>query len=134
MRSLLPRAIFESARRTISASECRKLVERSGAAIYAVRLVRDASSAEGHDNAGELDRLAELTGGIANQIAATSNIELVALEIAHRIRNEYTIAYTPVNQVLDGSYRAVRVKVTRPSGLTARTRSGYWASPLPRLP
>ena len=104
------------------------------AAIYAVRLVRDASSAEGHDNAGELDRLAELTGGIANQIAATSNIELVALEIAHRIRNEYTIAYTPVNQVLDGSYRAVRVKVTRPSGLTARTRSGYWASPLPRLP
>ena len=118
----------------ISASECRKLVERSGAAIYAVRLVRDASSAEGHDNAGELDRLAELTGGIANQIAATSNIELVALEIAHRIRNEYTIAYTPVNQVLDGSYRAVRVKVTRPSGLTARTRSGYWASPLPRLP
>jgi Ca-activated chloride channel homolog len=112
---------------TLSTSECRQLVERSGAAIYAVLLVRDTSSADARGY--ELDRLAEVSGGIAKHIAATSNIEQVAQEIAHRIRNEYTIAYTPANQALDGSYRAVRVKVTRPGGLTARTRPGYWATP-----
>jgi VWFA-related protein len=117
---------------TLSTAECRKLVERSGAAIYAVRLVHDMSSAGKNDD--ELDRLAEVTGGVAEHIAAAADIEQVALEIAHRIRNEYTIAYTPANQLLDGSYRAVRVKVTRPRGLTARTRPGYWATPLPKVP
>jgi Ca-activated chloride channel family protein len=117
----------------VSLSECRKTVERSGTAIYAVRLVHDMSPASGNDD--ELDRLAEATGGVAEHIAATSDIEQVALAMAHRIRNEYTIAYTPANQALDGSYRAVRVKVTRPGGLTARTRPGYWATPLrPRVP
>jgi hypothetical protein len=70
---------------------------------------RDMSSADARGNDDELDRLAEVTGGIADYVAATSNIEHVAQEMAHRIRNEYTIAYTPANQVLDGSYRAVRV-------------------------
>jgi VWFA-related protein len=114
---------------TVSSSECRKTVERSGAAIYAVRLVRDVSSAGRNDD--ELDRLAEVTGGVAAHIAATSDIEQVALDMAHRIRNEYTIAYAPANQALDGSYRAVRVTVTRPGGLTSRTRPGYWATPIP---
>jgi Ca-activated chloride channel homolog len=119
---------------TLSRSECRKLVERSGTAIYAVRLVRDTLSADVRGNDGELDRLAEVSGGIAEHIAATSNIEQVAQKIAHRIRNEYTIAYAPAKQALDGSYRAVRVKVTRPGGLTARTRTGYWATPIPGVP
>jgi VWFA-related protein len=117
---------------TVSLSECRKTVERSGTAIYAVRLVHDMSSGSRNDD--ELDRLAEVTGGVAEHIAATSDIEQVALEMAHRIRNEYTIAYTPANQALDGSYRAVHVKVIRPGGLAARTRPGYWATPLPRVP
>jgi VWFA-related protein len=118
----------------LSTAECRKLVEQSGAAIYALRLVRDMSSAaDARGNNDELDRLAEVSGGIAARIAATSNIEQVTLDFARRIRNEYTIAYTPRNQALDGSYRAIQVKVTRPRGLTARTRSGYWATPLPRV-
>lgn len=119
---------------TLSASECRKLVERRGAAIYAVRLVRDTSSADAGGNDDELARLAEVSGGIAVQAAATSNIEPIAAEMAHRIRGEYTIAYTPAKQALDGSYRAVRVKVTRPGGLTAKTRHGYRATPLPEVP
>ena len=119
---------------TVSISECRRAVERSGAAIYAVRLVRDTSWADPRGNDDELDRLAELTGGIADRIAATSNIEHVAQEMAHRIRTEYTIAYHPANQELDGSYRAIRVKVTKPGGLTVRTRPGYWATAPPKVP
>ena len=119
---------------TVSTAECRNAVERSGTAIYAVRLVRDRSSAGARGNDEELDRLAELTGGMTDQIAATSDIEQAAQEMALRIRREYTIAYSPPKQERDGSYRAVRVKVTKPGGLTARTRPGYWATPPPKVP
>jgi hypothetical protein len=32
----------------------------------------------------------------------------VALDIARQIQNEYTIAYAPLNQRLDGTYRTIR--------------------------
>jgi Ca-activated chloride channel family protein len=118
---------------TLSTSECRTLVERSGTAVYAIRLVRDAASADTRGNDDELDRLAEVSGGVAEHVAETSDIDQVARDLAHRIRNEYTIAYTPVNQARDGSYRAVSVRVSKPRGLTARTRPGYWATPWPAV-
>jgi len=38
------------------------------------------------------------------------------LTIAHDIRAQYTLAYTPTNQALDGTYRNVRVKMTARCG------------------
>ena len=78
-----------------------------------------------------LEHLTELTGGGGDYVTSIHDIEGVALDIAHKIRSQYTIAYTPANQALDGSFRAVRVKVTRPGGLTARTRPGYSATGFP---
>jgi hypothetical protein len=49
------------------------------------------------------------------------------LTIAHGIRAQYTLAYTPANQALDGTYRNVRVKMR--GALRARTRPGYRATP-----
>ena len=50
------------------------------------------------------------------------------LEIAHLIRNRYTLAYTPVDQALDGRYRTIRVRVSGSRGpFSVRTRAGYWA-------
>jgi len=45
------------------------------------------------------------------------------------VRNEYTIAYAPVNQALDGTYRAIQLKVAGPDHSSVRTRPGYWATP-----
>jgi len=118
---------------TLSSAQLRKVVEHSGCVIYAVRLVRGSSSGEERGGDGELERLTELSGGAVHYVVSVSDVESAVLEIAHQIRNEYTIAYTPANQALDGSYRAVRVKVTGPGGLSARTRSGYWATPLPSI-
>jgi Ca-activated chloride channel homolog len=119
---------------TTSITQLRRIVERTGAAIFAVSLERDNRSAEARRGDDELEHLAERTGGVVRHPASASDVDRVVLEIAHQIRNEYTIAYTPTNQVLDGSYRSVRVKVTRPRGLTARTRPGYWATPSPSVP
>jgi Ca-activated chloride channel homolog len=79
----------------------------------------------------ELDQLAERTGGMAYYPARIDEIGPVALEIARQIRNQYTIAYAPMNQVLDGTYRAIRVTVSAPERLSVRTRAGYRATRLP---
>ncbi len=117
---------------SVSRAQLRKVVEQSGSVIYAVRLVGQSPSEDDGNGDGELDRVTAITGGDVHYVASMSDVESSVLEIAHQIRNEYTIAYTPANQALDGSYRAVRVKVTRP-GLNARTRPGYWATPLPSI-
>jgi Ca-activated chloride channel family protein len=79
----------------------------------------------------ELDQLAERTGGMAYYPAGSDEIGAVALEIARQIRNQYTIAYAPLNQALDGTYRAIRVTASAPEHLSVRTRAGYRATPLP---
>ena len=52
----------------------------------------------------------------------------MAGEIARDIRNQYTIAYSPAVQALDGSYRQIKVTVDAPGKPTVRTRSGYYAT------
>ena len=67
--------------------------------------------------------------GMAYYPATIDEIGAVALEIAQQIRNQYTIAYAPLNQALDGTYRTLRVTVSGPGGLSVRSRDGYRASP-----
>jgi VWFA-related protein len=116
-----------------SIDQLRKTVEQSATAVFAVGLFRDDSPLAGHGRE-ELDHLTELTGGMAYYPASFDQIDSVVLEIARQIRNEYTIAYAPVNQAFDGTYRAIRLKVEGPGGPFARTRAGYWATPTPVLP
>jgi Ca-activated chloride channel homolog len=80
----------------------------------------------------ELDRLAERTGGMAYYPAGLDETGAVALEIARQIRNQYTIAYAPLNQALDGTYRTIRVAAAGAEHLSVRTRAGYFATPRPR--
>jgi Ca-activated chloride channel homolog len=115
---------------TTSMTQLLRIVEQRGAAIFAVQSPRN----EGRSGIKELRQLAERTGGTVHEATSIADVNRVVQEIAHRIRNEYTIAYTPANQALDGSYRTVRVKVTRPRGLIARTRPGYWATPASLIP
>jgi Ca-activated chloride channel family protein len=103
-----------------------KQAEQRDTVIFAVGLFGD----EGRVKQGrhELDRLADRTGGIAYYPAGIDQIGEVALEIARQIRNQYTIAYAPSNQALDGTYRAIRVTVASSEALSVRTRAGYRAT------
>jgi Ca-activated chloride channel family protein len=105
-----------------------KQAEQRDTVIFAVGLFGD----EGRVKQGrhELDRLADRTGGIAYYPAGIDQMGEVALEIARQIRNQYTVAYEPTNQALDGSYRTIRVTVAGPGRLTVRTRAGYLATPV----
>jgi VWFA-related protein len=114
----------------MSGGELRQLAERGGVAIHALEL-SGVGGSTARRGSGELERIARLTGGIVRRAASAAEIEPVILEIARRIRSEYTLAYTPANQALDGTFRTIRVEVTRPPGLRARTRPGYRATGAP---
>jgi Ca-activated chloride channel family protein len=113
----------------VTADRIEKQAEERETVIFAVGLFGDAQrAAQGRH---ELDRLAARTGGVAYYPATTEMIDSIALEIARQIRSQYTIAYAPVNQALDGTYRAIRVAVSSPERVSVRTRAGYRASPRP---
>jgi VWFA-related protein len=104
-----------------------KQAEQADTVLFAVGLFGDQDRAR--QGRHELDQLAERTGGIAYYPAGIDAIDAVALEIARQIRNQYTIAYAPLNQALDGTYRAIRVVASGPERLTVRARAGYRATP-----
>jgi hypothetical protein len=56
-------------------------------------------------------------------------VDHIAHVVAHDIRNQYTIQYTPANAMMDGTFRQIRIAVNAPGHLTVRTRSGYYATP-----
>ena len=103
-----------------------KQAEQRDTVVFAVGLFGD----EERNRRGrhELDQLTGKTGGLAYYPASIDEVGSVALEIAHQIRNQYTIAYAPTNQILDGSYRTIRVTATGPERLSVRTRAGYLAT------
>jgi Ca-activated chloride channel homolog len=118
----------------VSPADLRTTLEGGPTVLYAVSFARQGQRAPRAAERG-LAELTELTGGTVYSVAGTSEVESSVLDIARRIRSGYTIGYSPADQALDGSYRAVRVTITRPHGLTAKTRSGYWATPaLPTRP
>ena len=49
--------------------------------------------------------------------------------MAHDIRNQYTIEYSPINQAMDGTFRQIKVTVNAPGKPDGRTRNGYYATP-----
>jgi VWFA-related protein len=112
----------------VSMTRLREVVGQSGVAIFALRVAAESHSARKRT---ELDRLVELTGGGVECLSPMDDVERPVAALARKIRSQYTIAYTPTNRALDGSYRTVRVKIVGPRGLTARTRAGYWATPGP---
>ena len=111
---------------TVTRDRIEKQASERDTVVFAVGLFGGADRARAgrHD----LDRLAERTGGTAFYPGRIDDIGAVALEIARQIRNQYTIAYAPTNQALDGTYRTIRVAVSAPERLTVRARTGYLAT------
>jgi VWFA-related protein len=74
--------------------------------------------------------IAEQTGGVAFFPASVNEVEAISQQIAHDIRNQYTIGYKPSTPKTEGGYRQVKVDAAA-SGykkLQVRTRSGYYAT------
>ena len=112
--------------------------QRANALIYAVGVFSDEDIKHDHRAMKKartaLSELANATGGLAFFPESADDTEAICTQIAHDIRNQYTLAYYPTNTAHDGTFRTVSVQVTPPRNagkLTVRTRTGYYASRAP---
>jgi len=106
-----------------------RVAQQSGVLIYAVGLLEDEDRSDASKAKHELTALAEATGGEVYFPKEVSEVEPIAHIVAHDIRNQYTIQYTPSNSNMDGTFRQIKITVNAPGHLTVRTRSGYYATP-----
>jgi Ca-activated chloride channel family protein len=113
----------------ISLEDLVRASQQSEVLIYSVGLLSDEERREAKRAQRALSALAEATGGEAFFPKEVSEVDRIAHQVARDIRNQYTIGYTPSNTAMDGSYRRIKVTVNAPGHLTARTRSGYYATP-----
>jgi Ca-activated chloride channel family protein len=108
--------------------------QHSDALIYAIGLFTDDDMRHNRSDMKKarkaLEDLTAATGGLAFFPETVDDTTAICAQIAHDIRNQYTIAYYPTNPARDGTFRAVQVTVAPPRGagkLSVRTRSGYYA-------
>jgi VWFA-related protein len=97
--------------------------------IYSIGLLNEEEPREARSAKRALKALAEASGGLDYYPKDLSDVEEITPEVAREIRNQYTIAYSPVNPNLDGTYRQIKVTITGQGKLTVRTRNGYYATP-----
>jgi Ca-activated chloride channel family protein len=103
-----------------------QIAQQNDVIIYAVGLLAAEEPASAARAKKQLNELTLETGGRAWFPGDAAEIAGIAPEIAHEIRNQYVLAYTPSNRAMDGSFRKIRVDVTVPD-VAVRTRSGYYA-------
>ncbi len=76
-----------------------------------------------------LTEMAVSTGGIPYFPKDLSEVDAITQEVAHDIRNQYTIGYRPSRPQTQGGYRSIKVeaKAKGYNKLQVRTRTGYYA-------
>jgi VWFA-related protein len=96
--------------------------------IYTIGLLNEEEPADARSAKKALKELAEASGGQDYYPKDLAEVEKITPEVAHEIRNQYLLSYSPTNATLDGTFRQIRVKVLGYERATVRARSGYWAS------
>ncbi len=113
--------------------EVKNLVRENDVLIYAIGVFETGGgrmrTPEEAGGPGLLSELAEQTGG--RHLPADANeLPDIAAKIGVELRNRYVLGYSPANQVRDGRYHTLQVKIIPPKGLpTLRPyfRHGYYA-------
>ena len=114
-------------------AEILTMVNQSPAIIYTMGIF---DPNDDDRNPRVLKQLSRISGGESFFPQSLAEILPICQQIAHDIRNQYTISYAPANRKSYGTYRAIEVKARKTAGhgrLTVSTRPGYSApmSPSP---
>jgi len=104
----------------------RRLQEENGPTVYTIGLLGEEHSKRARR---ALRQMAEETGGIAFFPQGLGEVDAITQQIAHDIRNQYTIGYKPSRPQSEGGFRTVKVDANAKGykKLQVRTRSGYYA-------
>jgi VWFA-related protein len=124
-----------------SFDELLRYAQKSDAVIYTIGLLGSEEPGglfkihghSAHQAAKYLEKLADVTGGEPYTPRSLDDVQSTCEQIAHDIRNQYTLAYYPTNARKDGTFRNVRVDAFSSGNrakLAVRTRPGYYAPKL----
>jgi len=105
-------------------------IQKTDTVIYTIGLLSQESKKSAKKAKRALEDIARASGGVAYFPENVEDVHNICQQVAHDIRNQYTLAYYPTNSRRDGSFRTVTVDVVPPRGrgkLVARTRNGYYA-------
>jgi Ca-activated chloride channel homolog len=88
-----------------------------------------AANRKNHLTPGDqiLQDLAEETGGRAFFPYHVDDLDQSFQDIGDELRNQYSIAYSPTNYVMDGRYHRIRIETPDHKGYQVRARRGYFA-------
>ena len=102
-----------------------KLQQENGPVVYAIGILGEEKSRRAKR---ALELVADRTGGISFFPPSLDQVDEISREIAHDIRNQYTITYAPSTPKTVAGYRTIHVDAhARPyKKLTVRTRTGYY--------
>src|SRR6266481_3507606 len=109
-------------------------IQKTDTVIYTIGLLGTEGKKEAKRAKKVLQEIAAASGGVAYFPENVDDVHSICEQVAHDIRNQYTLAYYPSNTNRDGTFRAVTVEVIPPRGrgkLVARTRNGYYAPNAP---
>jgi Ca-activated chloride channel homolog len=105
-------------------------IQKTDTVIYTIGLLSEESKRSAKRAKRALEDIAKASGGMSYFPENVSDVKNICEQVAHDIRNQYTLAYYPTNTKRDGTFRSVQVEVIPPRGrgkLVARTRNGYYA-------
>jgi Ca-activated chloride channel family protein len=103
--------------------------QQSGIVVYTIGLLSEEEHREASRAKRALQMISSATGGQSYFPKDVTDVAKIAHQVAHDIRNQYIITYTPSIQALDGTFRKIRVAANGPNKPVVRTRSGYYATP-----
>jgi VWFA-related protein len=103
--------------------------QKSDAVIYSI----DYSDPQAYGPFGgggggeaELRKMSDETGGRVYKVDRRHSLEDVFKQLQEEMRSQYSIAYTPTNEVKDGGYRHLEVRLANKE-MKAQARKGYYA-------
>jgi len=112
--------------------------QRSDAIVFPIYLDtekeevhRGHAPASAYDSAkAELAQIAEISGTTVRKASKLGDLESIYEQIIHDLGTVYSIGYHPPEMARDGKWHRIAVNLVDRPGLTARTRSGYFATTL----
>jgi Ca-activated chloride channel family protein len=113
----------------------RRIQDLQGPIVYSIGLLYDdqGGGREAHRARRALEMLSNETGGISFFPKNLDQVDAIAGEVAHDIREQYTIGYHSTKAANQGGFRVVHVeaKAKGYNKLIVRTKTGYYPNPKP---
>lgn len=115
---------------TISQVKMQDAIERAQKADALVYTIGIGDSYNFGVNEGALRKIAEQTGGRAYFPHSERELREAFAQIQRDLREQYLVAYSPLNKARDGSYRRIQIEITNPElrkQLKLNYRPGYFS-------